>query len=115
MSTKWKVEHCYSYGWDDAEWTENAGEPDEKPMRFNSKKEAEAEIREHVKMLRYAVKSGNMEGPHFVKDFRAVKVIPEKRTTCPKCGGCKQEAFDCGCHRLLRRCSACDGRGEILR
>lgn len=64
---KWKVEHNYSYGWDDAQWTEN-----DQPQRFNSKKEAEAAIREFIRDQHDAVKSGDMDEKYRRSDYRAV-------------------------------------------
>jgi len=38
---------------------------------------------------------------------------PERWDTCPACSGCKSETFVLNGVSLLRRCSHCDGRGEI--
>ncbi len=71
MSALWKVEHFFSpnSGWGDAEWTDG-----DQPMRFDSKAEAEEEIRSHVANCKEAVAYGSMTSAPFIKDFRAVRV-----------------------------------------
>lgn len=65
---KWMVEHSYTYGWDDAEWTV---EVDGKTVaqRFDTKAEAEAEIDEHVRDCKDAKMSGYSRS-----SYRAVEV-----------------------------------------
>ena len=67
-SKKWKVEHRFSYGWDDAGWTVEG-----EPQRFNSKNEAEDEIREHIKDQNEAFKRGYMDSKYRRSDYRAVR------------------------------------------
>jgi hypothetical protein len=73
---KYKVERLYTYGWGDADWRVNG-----KPQRFTSIYAAEAEIMDHVRMCREAVRSGFMESADKRSDFRVVAVTPRKRTT----------------------------------
>lgn len=63
-----KVERRYAGGWEDAEWTE-----DGKPQRFKTKKGAQAEIAEHCKETRRAVRRGEMYLPDVESEFRVVK------------------------------------------
>jgi hypothetical protein len=53
------VEHCYSYGWDDADWHVN-----DEPARFATQAEAEAAIRDFVR---------NARG-YKLRDYRVVEV-----------------------------------------
>jgi hypothetical protein len=48
MKKKWMVEHLYCSGWADAEWL-----VDGQPIRFNTKKEAIAEIDDLIKSARH--------------------------------------------------------------
>lgn len=68
MKQKWKVEMQFSYGWDDADWGEDTDEG-RVPTRFDTKKEAEAEIRTFV---REATADGLLG--YYQKDYRAVRV-----------------------------------------
>ena len=55
----YRVELRYSYGWDDACWTEGScGE--ERPVRFGSIEQAEAAIVELLADVRAAVATGHM-------------------------------------------------------
>lgn len=65
--SNWKVEHQFSYGWDDAGWT-----VDDEPQRFPTKAEAEAEIREFIKDQHEAFKAGDMDEKYRRSDYRAV-------------------------------------------
>lgn len=71
---QWKVEHNFSYGWDDAGWTvSDVRNPTvSKPQRFNSKAEAEAEITEFIKEQNQAYKRGDMDEKYSRADYRAV-------------------------------------------
>lgn len=71
---QWKVEHQFSYGWDDAGWTiSDVKNPSKsEPMRFNSKKEAEAEINDFIKDQNEAFKRGDMDSKYSRSDYRAV-------------------------------------------
>lgn len=67
MKKLYKVEMQYSYGWDDAGWTEN-----DKPMRFKTKAAANKEIEEFVENTNDAVARGDMECGHEISEFRVV-------------------------------------------
>jgi hypothetical protein len=72
VSTKsraWMVECHFLSGWGDTGWTE-----DDKPMRFKTKKEAEAEIDEFIKDCERAHRRGDML-VHHREQYRAVKDI----------------------------------------
>lgn len=64
MSRKvYMVEHLYSYGWDDADWSE-----DGEPLRWISPDAAREYVREHVQEL-------NHNGMDYSTDeFRVVEV-----------------------------------------
>lgn len=57
---RFKVEACFSYGWDDAGWTETVDGQD-RPLRFTSLAEAQEEIDDHLRLVREAVAAGQME------------------------------------------------------
>lgn len=65
----YKVEHNFAYGWDDAGWTE-----DDKPMRFNSRVEAQAEIDDHIRLTKEAAAEGDMQSSEDASDYR---IVPE--------------------------------------
>lgn len=69
---KYKVERLFSYGWDDAGWSE-----DDKPMRFDSIQEARADIEETCQMTEDAVSQGDMDTPWRSDEFR---IVPEDET-----------------------------------
>ena len=72
MRAKYKVQRNYIYGWDDGFFSDDNGEI---PTLFNSKKEAEADIKEHIEDVKYAIKIGNMDKDSLeeIEDFRVVK------------------------------------------
>lgn len=45
----WKVEHQFSYGWDDAGWHDD----DDQPARFETRSEAQDEIDLLVRCMSY--------------------------------------------------------------
>lgn len=72
----YKVEMCFSYGWDDAGWRVSTDKGD-RPTRFHSVKAAEAEIRDHISSMKDAIKHGYMQGPaDKFSDYRVVPVQP---------------------------------------
>lgn len=73
---RFMVEALFTYGWDDAGWTEDAG-GGERPLRFSSRAEAEDAIAEHVEDVRAAVKKGFMESE---EDPRLYRVVEAPRT-----------------------------------
>jgi len=70
---KYKVEHMTASGWADAEWTEESNGVNS-PLRFNSKKEANEEIFDHVDDSQEAVAKGYMTEAYQVTDYRVVPV-----------------------------------------
>ena len=56
--SKYKVLRNYAYGWDDGFFSDDNGEV---PTLFDSKKEAEDDIKEHIEDIKSAIKSGNMD------------------------------------------------------
>lgn len=70
--TMFKVECRYASGWEDAEWTIDHGRGPV-PMRFTTKKKAQAEIDEFVKETKAAARSGDLDAPHRKSDYRIVE------------------------------------------
>ena len=68
---KWMVECRYLGGWGDAEWTD-----DDVPLRFKTKKEAEAAIDEFIQETKQAYRRGHMAGTNSRHEYRAVKEKP---------------------------------------
>jgi len=67
----WKVEiNCCGH-WEDAEWLEDIG-CGEKPMRFDCKEAAEAEIDELIRYTENAFMQGQMDERYNRRDYRAV-------------------------------------------
>ena len=64
---KYKIEHNYIYGWDDAYLDDN-----EKPILFDTKKEAQADIDDLIDDVKEAVKLGHMEDEYDKEDYRIV-------------------------------------------
>ncbi len=89
----WKVETKFSYGWDDACWTETVGMVD-RPQRFATKADADAAIDEMIVEQHEAVERGNMQEKYNRADYRSVECSDELDThlmtdqppTCPECG-----------------------------
>ncbi len=80
--TKYKVLRNYLYGWDNAFFSDDDGEI---PTLFDSKKEAEDEINEHIEDIKYAIERGNMDESSLEvrEDF---KVVPFNYKTYAKGG-----------------------------
>ena len=64
----WRVEHRFSYGWDDAGWTTD-GAPD----RFETKREAEAAIDEFIADTADAFRIGYLASAYNRRNYRARK------------------------------------------
>lgn len=62
----WKVEHRYTYGWDDAGWMIN-----DQPMRFESQEEGNREVDEFIADTEAAAGEGDFE-PYRREDYRVV-------------------------------------------
>jgi len=73
MREKYKIQRNYIYGWDDGFFSDDTGEV---PTLFNSKKEAEDDIKEHIEDIKCAIKTGYMDKDSLekIEDFRVVKV-----------------------------------------
>ncbi len=63
----------YLYGWDDAGWTE-ATNDGSKPLRFESVREAQAELDDLFADVKAAVASGDMDFKENPNDYRIVEV-----------------------------------------
>lgn len=63
--TQYKVEHHFSYGWGDADWTATG-----KPWRFASVEEAQQEIDKFVSSM-------TADDPYHKDDYRVVEVISD--------------------------------------
>ena len=66
----WKIELMFASGWDDAEWTTTHGNRTI-PLRFTSKREAEAGIDEFIADTKAAADRGDMS-EYRREDLRAV-------------------------------------------
>jgi len=67
----YKVEMRFLYGWDDAGW-EEGDETEERPMRFCTKADAQAELEEFFAGVKAAVAAGNMDMEENPRDYRIV-------------------------------------------
>lgn len=69
---RFKVEMRYTYGWDDAGWTEeDAHEPE--PLRFSSVAEAKVALESFFDEVKLAVLEGDMEREAAGDDYRIVE------------------------------------------
>ena len=80
--SKYKVLRNYAYGWDDGFFSGDNGEV---PTLFDSKKEAEDDIKEHIEDIKSAIKSGNMDEDSLEvrEDF---KIVPSTDRSYAKGG-----------------------------
>jgi len=69
---KYKIELRYSYGWDDAGWTDETVH-EFKPTRFEAEASAEAALDEFFAEVKGAMALGNMESEHDLCDYRIAK------------------------------------------
>ena len=76
MKTKFLVEHHFSYGWDDADWstTDDAGE--RVPDLYDTREKAQAAIDDLIKGVAEAVAEGDMSDEYDAADYRIVEVDP---------------------------------------
>jgi hypothetical protein len=70
---QYKVEMKYFNGWDDAGWTEET-DSEIKPLRFESRQQAQAELEELFADVKAAVASGDMDSEEDPNDYRIVEV-----------------------------------------
>lgn len=66
---KYLIEHHYTYGWHDAEWT-----GDDMPLRFTSQDEAQALIDEFILETVREFEAGHLKTPQDPDDYRIVSV-----------------------------------------
>ena len=78
---KYKVLRKYSYGWDNGFFSDDNGEA---PTLFCSKKEAENDIKEHIKDIKSAIKLGNM-GKDSLEAREDFKIVPSAGRQCDEC------------------------------
>jgi len=69
----YKIEARYTYGWDDAGWSESSGSR-WKPLRFPTRAAAEEALREYFEAVKKAVAAGSMDREECVADFRVAEV-----------------------------------------
>lgn len=69
---RYKIELQYSYGWDDAGWTDETAYKVE-PVRFASAAEAQLALREYFELRKAAVAEGNMDSQAVTGDYRIVQ------------------------------------------
>ena len=70
MQTKYKLEHNFSYGWDDSAWLDDG----ETPLLYDTKEEALEAIREHIAHSVEAAQKGDLPEPYNSEDYRVVPV-----------------------------------------
>ena len=73
---QWLVEQLFTYGWDEAPWTEDDGSGPV-PMRFDCPVMALAEIYDLIHGVRDAVACGHMAEEYHREDYRVVPVREE--------------------------------------
>lgn len=70
MKIKYKLEHIFSYGWDDFAWLDDG----ETPLLYDTKEEAQEDIRELIAVSLEAFKNGDLPEPYNSEDYRVVPV-----------------------------------------
>lgn len=70
---QYKIEAIYTYGWDDAGWTEET-DGVTKPMRFETVSHAQVELEEFFANVKEAVAAGNMDTEENYDHYRIVAV-----------------------------------------
>ena len=73
LAMRYKIESIYTYGWDDAGWTEET-DGVTKPMRFETVSHAQAELEEFFANVKAAATAGNMDAEENRNHFRIVAV-----------------------------------------
>jgi len=68
---QYKIEVLYTFGWDDAEWTEET-DGVTKPMRFETVNHAQVELEEFFAEVKAAVAAGNMDTQEYSNHYRIV-------------------------------------------
>lgn len=67
---KYKLEHNFSYGWDDSAWLDDG----ETPLLYESIEEAQEDIRELIAASVEAAEKGDLPEPYNSEDYRVVPV-----------------------------------------
>lgn len=70
MQTKYKLEHNFSYGWDDSAWLDDG----ETPLLYETIEEAQEAIKEHISASVEAFEKGDLSEPYTAEDYRVVPV-----------------------------------------
>ena len=70
---QYKIEVMYTYGWDDACWTEER-DGVEKPLRFETIGNAQEALDEFFANVKTAITAGNMVGEENCNDYRIAAV-----------------------------------------
>ena len=70
MQTKYKLEHNFSYGWDDSAWLDDG----ESPLLYESIEEAQEDIKELIAASVEAAQKGDLPEPYNLEDYRVVPV-----------------------------------------
>jgi hypothetical protein len=70
MQTKYKLEHNFSYGWDDSVWLDDG----ETPLLYDTKEEAQVDIKELIAASVEAFEQGDLPEPYSAEDYRVVPV-----------------------------------------
>ena len=70
--TKYRVEHEFIYGWDDAGWHDGVtGEP----TLYDTYQDALADLEDFIYNENIAFEEGNIECPYKRSEFRIVEVV----------------------------------------
>lgn len=70
---QYKIEVIYTYGWDDACWTEETGGVT-RPLRFETTSDAQVALDEFFANVKAAVAAGNMDSEENRNHYRIVEV-----------------------------------------
>jgi hypothetical protein len=71
---RYKIEAIYTYGWDDAGWTEET-DGVTKPIRFETVTQAQTNLEEFFADVKAAVAAGNMDTEENPSHYR---IVPAK-------------------------------------
>ena len=65
---KYKLEHNFSYGWDDSAWLDDG----ETPLLYETIEEAQEAIKEHISASVEAFEKRDLSEPYNSEDYRVV-------------------------------------------
>jgi hypothetical protein len=71
---QYKIEVIYTYGWDDACWTEETTDGVTRPLRFQTVGSAQVELGEFFADVKDAVAAGDMDSEENPNHYRIVAV-----------------------------------------